>query len=331
MENLSSYGYKLIGGMPKNYIGGFRWSEIQGWEELVRANRLAHPMPLLANLSKFLEEQWMKKRFMTYDEYTQHEGGKLLKLYGDGEQGYFAYMQKVNPQLWEFFFRERGVGIPRSERKMHVYSFGASGCGKTELIKNQFLDDMKTGGSTVIFIDPNGDAALQIAKFKENVGNDKLIYIDPFLDRTMTPVINPFDLPNKELYFEPHWYKLIVKKRASQIMQALLQIFADADAKFSEKMKTYLFPAICIVTLKKDGDMRDLLRIFSGSDFSDLIAIGKKSPNEEHRQSFEQGFTVPTQTKDAIRDKLKNMLNSGNLSDLICGKSTINLEEAVAG
>ncbi|MBL7790939.1 MAG: type IV secretion system DNA-binding domain-containing protein [Saprospiraceae bacterium] len=347
--------YHLIGSESQHHIGGTRWCmDMEIVNQIMYQHIADTPPPTLLNylpenlITNMVFREWLRTRFVTYDEYlslfdqpiteniylltgTNAQKRKLFKTRNaPNEQGYFDFMKKVNPQLWEFFFTWVNVEIPAKDRRMHTYCIGASGCGKTELMKNQIIQDVKRGTSTVVFIDPKGDAALQLARHSINLINpDRLIYIDPFLDRNMTPVINPFDMPNKSEYFEDRKYKLIIEKRASQIMQALIQIFADADAKFTEKMQTYLYPAICVVMLKEDGDMTDLLRLFDGSDVSDLLALGSKSPNDEHRQMFQRGFTVPTQTKDAVRDKLQNMLNSGNLKDLVTGRSTIDLDSAI--
>ena len=45
-------------------------------------------------------------------------------------------------------------------------------------------------------VDPHGDLAEEIARFKEHRNSDRLIYIDPYLDGSggRMPTINPFEL-----------------------------------------------------------------------------------------------------------------------------------------
>jgi hypothetical protein len=48
-------------------------------------------------------------------------------------------------------------------------------------------------------LDPNGDFAEQVAKFKDNTirfRKKDIIYIAPSLSTDVFPVINPVDLPN---------------------------------------------------------------------------------------------------------------------------------------
>lgn len=231
-----------------------------------------------------------------------------------------------------FFFRWRDIRLPFEERKTHTYLVGASGCGKSELLKSLIVQDIKTNLNAIVVIDPNGDFAKQVAKFKQNAEPSragKLVYIDPFLAPPLTPVINPFDLPNKAQYFDPQKFKTILEKRADQIQKALTQIFEDLGAGFSPKMESYLFPCICTVLLKPDGDLNDLLRFFIEGEHDDLIELGKRSPNPTHRELFAAGFEINDSTREGIRDKLRQMLNFSGLRDLITGKSTVDLEAEI--
>lgn len=231
-----------------------------------------------------------------------------------------------------FFFRWRDIRLPFEERKTHTYIVGASGCGKSELLKSLIVQDIKTNLNAIVVIDPNGDFAKQVAKFKQNADPSragKLVYIDPFLSPPLTPVINPFDLPNKSQFFDPEKFKTILEKRGDQIQKALTQIFEDLGAGFSPKMESYLFPCICTVLLKPDGDLNDLLRFFIEGEHDDLIEWGKRSPNHTHRELFANGFEIATSTREGIRDKLRQMLNFSGLRDLITGKSTVDLEAEI--
>jgi DNA helicase HerA-like ATPase len=222
--------------------------------------------------------------------------------------------------------------LPFEERKTHTYIVGASGCGKSELLKSLIVQDIETNINAIIVIDPNGDFAKQVAKFKQNADPSragKLVYIDPFLCSPLTPVINPFDLPNKPQYYDPEKFKTILEKRGDQIQKALIQIFDDLGAGFSPKMESYLFPCICTVLLKPDGDLNDLLRFFIEGEHDDLIELGKRSPNPTHRELFVNGFQIASSTREGIRDKLRQMLNFSGLRDLVTGKSTVDLEAEI--
>ena len=234
------------------------------------------------------------------------------------------------PNFGTFFFGDKPIIIPQKERAKHLYLVGSSGCGKSEFLKSLILSDIVANKGAIVVIDPNGDFAEQIAKFKENAlpnRKDKLIYIDPFLDNYKKPIINPFDIPNKQQYYDKHLYTTILEKRAGAILVALEQIFIDLGSEFTTKMTTYLYPTICAVLLKENSDIRDLLKFFTDRD-TDIMKIGQSSPNQNHRDFF-YNYDIPKQTCDGIIDKLRQMLMFGSLAELITGQSTIDLETEI--
>src|SRR5512132_1412618 len=96
-----------------------------------------------------------------------------------------------------FFFARLAMLMPERDRQRHTYVLGKSGSGKSELLKLLVYGYLrKPGSATVVVIDPHGDLAEEIARFKEHRKNDRLIYIDPYLDGIggRMPTINPFEL-----------------------------------------------------------------------------------------------------------------------------------------
>src|SRR5512132_1552281 len=96
-----------------------------------------------------------------------------------------------------FFFARLAMLMPERDRQRHTYVLGKSGSGKSELLKLLVYGYLrKPGSATVVVIDPHGDLAEEIARFKEHRSSDRLIYIDPYLDGSggRMPTINPFAL-----------------------------------------------------------------------------------------------------------------------------------------
>ena len=311
------------------------------------------------------ERAQLAERFLTYDEYKalfdvrvpENVSGEMLRnllirypafvlenvtsensrhafmsRFAETDEGYLRFMNKHNPQLHDFFTKWTEIYFPINEVGRHAYFTGMTGSGKTELMKAIIGRYLRENKLPIIFIDPNGDAALQVAKFKENASPErqrKLVYVDPNLQEGLTPVINPFDIPNKSQFFYKQPHEEILEKRASQILEAFTQIYSDKGGEFTEKMQTYLFPAICVVLMKENGDMHDLLRLFDNSRNSDLVTLGKQSPNIVVRQMFESGFVVPESTKEGVTHRLSQMLSRGTFRNLVSGPSTIDLEREI--
>jgi hypothetical protein len=69
-------------------------------------------------------------------------------------------------------------GIKTDDRRKHMYILGKTGTGKTELMLNMALQDIK-GGSGVGFIDPHGETAEKLLDFVPKERINDVIYFNP--------------------------------------------------------------------------------------------------------------------------------------------------------
>ena len=70
------------------------------------------------------------------------------------------------------------VRITRDDRRRHLYVIGQTGTGKTTLLKNMIVQDIKNGEG-VCFIDPHGDVAQEILGLIPKERIDDVIYFNP--------------------------------------------------------------------------------------------------------------------------------------------------------
>jgi hypothetical protein len=70
------------------------------------------------------------------------------------------------------------VRITRNDRRRHIYVIGQTGTGKTTLLKNMVIQDIKNGDG-VCFIDPHGDVAQEILGLIPKERIDDVIYFNP--------------------------------------------------------------------------------------------------------------------------------------------------------
>jgi hypothetical protein len=68
--------------------------------------------------------------------------------------------------------------ITRNDRRRHIYVIGQTGTGKTTLLKNMIIQDIKNGDG-VCFIDPHGDVAQEILGLIPKERIDDVIYFNP--------------------------------------------------------------------------------------------------------------------------------------------------------
>jgi hypothetical protein len=69
-------------------------------------------------------------------------------------------------------------GIKTDDRRRHIYVVGKTGMGKTELLKNMVIQDIRNGNG-VGFVDPHGEASEEILKFVPKERIKDVVYINP--------------------------------------------------------------------------------------------------------------------------------------------------------
>ncbi len=72
----------------------------------------------------------------------------------------------------------RPVFLSDADRLRHMYIIGKTGTGKSELLKNMMMQDIKNGKG-ICFIDPHGDAAEQLLEMIPPERAEDVIYFDP--------------------------------------------------------------------------------------------------------------------------------------------------------
>jgi len=73
---------------------------------------------------------------------------------------------------------KRPVYITNSDRMRHIYIIGATGTGKTELLKDLIMQDIKKGYG-LCFMDPHGDAVEDLLKLIPPERAEDVIYFNP--------------------------------------------------------------------------------------------------------------------------------------------------------
>ena len=73
---------------------------------------------------------------------------------------------------------EHKFGIKTDDRRRHIYVIGKTGMGKTTLLENMALNDIRSGKGVAI-VDPHGDFAEKILKFIPSQRTNEVIYFNP--------------------------------------------------------------------------------------------------------------------------------------------------------
>ena len=92
--------------------------------------------------------------------------------------------------------RDTIFGIKDIDRRRHIWNIGKTGTGKSTLIANMAIDDLKKGRGLAV-IDPHGDLSEIILDYVPKSRINDVIYFNP-ADKDYPIVINPLEVTNKE-------------------------------------------------------------------------------------------------------------------------------------
>jgi hypothetical protein len=263
----------------------------------------------------------LKKRYPAYKLFgigSVNTRNRFINSRSKNLDGYFEMMEWKNKKLRNIFNRSYPVRLPDSKGK-HWYVVGGTGSGKSELLKHLIIQDIEKKDKAIILIEPNGDLSEQIAR-QQCLEKDRLVYIDCSLPSD-SPSINPFDLINID-------NELDIEKQSQVIRNAMIQIFAWVGQPITLQMQSVLQPCLEIVA-KQRGTLLDLQRFMVDGLNEDLVAAGVQS--HKHGEFFKYKFSENNLliSRQGIYQKLMNLLNFSVFADFFCGKSTIDIRQAI--
>lgn len=223
-----------------------------------------------------------------------------------------------------FFFAARPFQIKERDRQGHTYICGASGSGKTTLLETLIYHYLTQNTTTsLILMDPHGDIAEKVARFKPNITNNRLVYIDPYLHKPQSPdllpTLNPLRVKNKS------WDS--VENATKNIIEVLQGVMSS---EFTGQMRTILENCVVVLLLKGNADLTDLLRFMDDERNEDLLDFADKHcVNQTVKDFFHYDFSKRTYnpTKQSIKTKLQSLFNTTIFLKFLTGENTLDLTE----
>lgn len=163
------------------------------------------------------------------------------------------------------------IFMSREDRMRHLYVIGQTGTGKTTILKNLIIQDIKNGDGCC-FIDPHGSDIEDILSCIPKDRLDDVIYFDPsFTDRPMGLNMLEFDesRPDQKIF----------------VVNELLSIFKKLFAQSSPESMGPAFEqyfrntAMLVMEHPQSGcTLLDLLRVLSDKDYRDYKLSKSKNP-----------------------------------------------------
>jgi DNA segregation ATPase FtsK/SpoIIIE-like protein len=182
-------------------------------------------------------------------------------------------------------------GIKEDDRRRHIYIIGKTGVGKSTLIENMIIEDIRAGRG-VAFLDPHGESAEKILDYIPEERVEDVIYLDPS-DSKFPIAFNPLE------QVDPEFRHLV----ASGMMGVLQKIWADA---WSARM-AYIMNNTLLALLEYPGTtLLGIMRMLNDAVYRKEVVDHLKDPvvkgfwtNEfaRYSQKFETEATAAIQNK----------------------------------
>lgn len=203
--------------------------------------------------------------------------------------------------------------------KKHSIILGKTGSGKSQRLKAIAYHLHRQPNTTVIVLDPHGALAEECLGFcTHQKGLDKIVYIDPSYDHTLTPCINPLWKPVTSI----HQAQVLAQERTHAFLQLL------HNSTLSLQMQVLLEPTLTALLLTGKHDISTLQQWMNADKdnpyFKNIIC---KLPSVV-KHFFDNGFYDKRYTisKNSIYTKLQALLNHQVLYEMLTGKQSFDLD-----
>lgn len=222
--------------------------------------------------------------------------------------------------------------LPLEDRYKHTYITGKTGSGKSELLKTLIYRDIQRNDCSVILLDIHGDLATDVSKLVKD--KERLVFIDPTLEKEKTPTINLFHAIDRS------------EENIEQVSQMISSIINDINVGDNPTGSMIDLLENCIPPLvrSKNKDFYDLKILMKdipkgGKTKAEQERIQSKrnrieiSLEELHKNKFEEEYfqdefmDVNNSTRQAVRRRLNKILKDSKFSNLVNGTNTINLAQ----
>ncbi len=163
------------------------------------------------------------------------------------------------------FFKNKDTifGIKDDDRRRHIWAIGKTGTGKSTLIANLSISDIKKKRGLAI-IDPHGDLTEIIMNHIPNSRINDVVYFNP-IDKEFPISINPLEVSNKE--------------EAELVVSGIISIFSKIFGKFWGPRLEYILRNTLLTLVEIPGStLKDVPTILTDIKFRKKIVEKIQDP-----------------------------------------------------
>jgi hypothetical protein len=153
----------------------------------------------------------------------------------------------------------RLIGQRAADARQHTHIVGGTGVGKTSLLLNMALDDIRKHRS-VVFIEPKGESTLLLSRMPEEA-IDRVVLIDPD-DNAPPPALNPLSARDQG-------------RSADTVTGIFKRIFADS---WGPRTEDFLRSACLSLAGTENAGLANIPRLLENSAFRKRVTQSISDP-----------------------------------------------------
>ena len=210
----------------------------------------------------------------------------------------------------------REFGIKTDDRRRHMYFIGKTGMGKSTVLENMIISDIRAGNGVAV-VDPHGDLAEKVIEFIPDHRIKDVVYFNPS-DMHYPIAFNVVE------QVEPHLRHLV----ASGLIGVFKKLWADS---WGPRLEYILRNSILAILDYSDSTLLGVVRMLSDKDYRKNVVSNVQDPVvkafwEKEFSGYADKFAA--EAVSPIQNKVGQFLSSSLMRNIVGQvKSSIDLRE----